>query len=192
MELKSFGKGRFIGRGIAVLALATVVAAPAAAEAVTATSVATHSASDVHVAGIGGKIKRSEVISRAAYWVKHQPGPYSQKAYSYDPEKKHKYRRDCSGYVSMAWHAKTSYATSTIHQVSKKISRKNLAPGDIMNIAGTHMFLFGKWDNKQHTRFTYYSFGSTPVKMRHAGINDARFDGHANKKYVARRYVNIV
>ena len=52
----------------------------------------------------GGPITRSEVIWRAQYWVDHQPGPYDQGGYSPGPGGDHHYRRDCSGYVSMAWH----------------------------------------------------------------------------------------
>lgn len=190
---------RMVGRGIAALALASVIAAPVAVNASTAgaqppAGVSSSTILDANIASSvpGGKITRKEVLSRAEYWRKHQPGPYNQRAYSLDPERKHKYRRDCSGYVSMAWHTKGNYWTGNLSKISTQISRKSLKPGDILNYSVAHVLIFAKWDNTAHTRFTYYSFGSTPVKMRHAGINDRTFDGHPNGKYVARRYHKIV
>ncbi|HTJ39536.1 MAG TPA: hypothetical protein VL738_40445 [Dactylosporangium sp.] len=141
---------------------------------------------------VGGTITRSEVIERAQYWVDHQPGPYDQTAYSPDPTGSRNYRRDCSGFVDMAWHTSTDNWTGNMSDISYSIDRSDLKPGDILNSAADHVILFDQWE-ADHVYFSYYSFGSTPVKHKtHISINAATFDSHPNGDYVARRYNKIV
>ncbi|MEU8115105.1 FG-GAP-like repeat-containing protein [Micromonospora sp. NPDC048947] len=139
---------------------------------------------------IGGPITRAEVMQRAQGWVDHQPGPYSQRAFSWDPTHTRKYRRDCSGYVGMAWHLNADPSTRTLHQFSTQIGKAELQPGDILNLAAKHVVLFKSWKTDRR-HFTYYTFGSTPVKIRTAAIDAGTIDSHRATSYVARRYTKI-
>ncbi|WP_165522006.1 FG-GAP repeat domain-containing protein [Micromonospora zingiberis] len=139
---------------------------------------------------IGGPITRAEIMQRAQGWVDHQPGPYSQRAFSWDPPHTRKYRRDCSGLVGMAWHLNADPSTRTLHQFSNQINKADLQPGDILNIAAKHVVLFKSWKTDRR-HFTYYTFGSTPVKIRTAAIDTGTIDSHRATSYVARRYTKI-
>ncbi|MFG2044299.1 hypothetical protein ACGFI8_40260, partial [Dactylosporangium sp. NPDC048998] len=144
---------------------------------------------------VGGDITRSEVMERAQYWLDHQPGPYTidGSGYSPDPTGSRNYRRDCSGYVDMAWHTSTDNTTYNMANISNVISRSDLQPGDILNDEQHHVILFKRWTDSSHTAFDYYSFGSTPVKLKtNISISAAEFDGHPNSEYVARRYIHII
>ncbi|MYR54822.1 hypothetical protein GTY54_00675, partial [Streptomyces sp. SID625] len=170
-----------------VLAAAIAVSGAAAATAVTTT--AAHAAPAA--SSVDGQISRSEVIARAQYWL-GKSIPYNQGA-SYPDQGGRSYRTDCSGYVSMAWHLGTSATTQTLPGYSHEISRSDLRAGDILNSFYDHVLLFDKWDDAAHTTFSYYSFGSTPVKhVTGKSINAAEFDSHPNGDYKALRYDKIV
>ncbi|MFI9389239.1 hypothetical protein, partial [Kutzneria sp. NPDC052558] len=172
-------------RGFTKRLVALALSVTAATGAATALAAPAAQASD-----LGGRITRSEVISRAQYWVDHQPGDYNQKANGPDQDGR-MYRRDCSGYVSMAWHLTTSLSTATLPGVSHQISRDDLKAGDILDYAGTHTILFDHWtDSNGH--FLYYTFGATPVRHLTGSIGAASIDGHPNGSYRAYRYENIV
>jgi hypothetical protein len=85
-------------------------------------------------------ITRPQVLNRANSWIKKHVR-YSQSAYYGG------YRRDCSGFVSMAWKLKTSYTSSTIRSKAKKISWRTLKPGDAVRRTG-HVEIFGGWKNR--------------------------------------------
>ncbi len=153
---------------------------------------ATPSAQAAFLSSVGGPITRSEVIERAQYWVDHQPGSYNQTAYSPDPTYSRSYRRDCSGYVDMAWHTGSDNWTGNMSSISFQISRSDLKAGDILNDPVNHVILFNAWESDR-VHFSYYSFGSTPVKkINHASINQSTIDGHPNSNYIARRYNKII
>nr|WP_051787140.1 MULTISPECIES: hypothetical protein [Streptomyces] len=157
--------------------------APAAALAVTAES----------SSAIGGTISRDEIIQRAKYWLGkgityNQGGSYPDSGGKY-------YRTDCSGYVSMAWHLSSSLNTVGIANSADtyEISRSQLKAGDVLNSYYDHVILFEKWDDAAHTKFSYYSFGSTPVKhITGMSINASTIDGHPNGDYKALRYEKAV
>jgi hypothetical protein len=90
-------------------------------------------------------ITRDQVLARANTWVKKRV-PYSQSGYYRG------YRRDCSGMVSMAWGLKTSYTSGTIGSRAKRVSKKNLKPGDAVYTPG-HVSIFVGWANKKKTRY---------------------------------------
>ncbi|WP_089021297.1 FG-GAP-like repeat-containing protein [Micromonospora coriariae] len=139
---------------------------------------------------IGGTITRAEVLQRAQGWVDHQPGPYSKKAFSWDPTHTRKYRRDCSGLVDMAWHLNADPSTHTLDKFSTEINKADLQPGDILNLAARHVVLFKSWKTDRR-HFTYYTFGSTPVRIKTAAIDAGNIDSHRATSYVARRYTKI-
>ncbi|MCO5968747.1 hypothetical protein [Actinoallomurus soli] len=154
-----------------IASTAFVAAAPVAGAAAPAASAGQVSA---QAGRIGGKISRNEVIQRAAYWYKHRAGiRYNWQGSYRDPDGQHRYRTDCSGYVSMALHLKTSASTVTLPGYGVKIGRKSMKKGDFTGILGAgtggaagHVRIFEKWANKAHTAYWAYDFGSTPVKHK--------------------------
>ncbi len=96
-------------------------------------------------------ITRSQIIKRSTVWVKKRI-PYSQSR-TYKG-----YRRDCSGFVSMAWGLKRSYTTRTISSRAKRIKVRSLKPGDAVLSPG-HVSIFGGWKNKKAR--TYYAYEET-------------------------------
>ncbi|MER7850325.1 hypothetical protein ABTZ03_41070 [Kitasatospora sp. NPDC096077] len=169
------------------VALAAAIAASGAI-ATTAVTVTTASASSV----TSGQISRSEILARAQYWYGKSIG-YNQGG-SYPDQQGAYYRTDCSGYVSMAWHLQTpGLNTQGLPGVATEIPRSQLKPGDILNSYYDHVILFEKWDDAAHTTFSYYSFGSTPVKHRTGvSISAPSFDSHPNGDYKAYRYNKVI
>jgi hypothetical protein len=107
-------------------------------------SVAAFSVADVAQAHT---ITRKEVIKRANHWIKKKVR-YSQSSYYQG------YRRDCSGFVSMAWKLRGSYTSSSIRGVARRISASRLKPGDAVRRSG-HVEIFGGWKNKR--KRTYWA-----------------------------------
>ena len=99
---------------------------------------------------VNGPISRSEVLARAQNWVDRGIW-YSQSAYTTDVTGTMKYRQDCSGFVSMAWHLNNSYVTSTLPGVSTQLgSLDELQPGDMIDNVSTHVVLFVGWTDSTH------------------------------------------
>jgi hypothetical protein len=92
-------------------------------------------------------ITRKEVIKRANHWIKKRV-KYSQSSYYQG------YRRDCSGFVSMAWKLRHSYTSSSIRGVARRISASRLKPGDAVRRSG-HVEIFGGWKSKR--KRTYWA-----------------------------------
>jgi hypothetical protein len=90
-------------------------------------------------------LTRQQVLSRANVWVAQRVG-YSQHSYFRG------YRRDCSGFVSMAWRLGTSYSTRTISARARRIPISSLKPGDAVLKRG-HVSLFGGWKNKRKRQY---------------------------------------
>ncbi|MGW0367086.1 hypothetical protein [Streptomyces sp. NPDC002990] len=164
-----------ISGGLAATALTAVAAAPAQAASTK-----------------GGQITRSEVMARAQYWV-DQGVPYNQQGWHTDGHGTN-YREDCSGYVSMAWHATQSYTTWTLPNVSSDISNSSLLPGDALNYSDAHVILFGGWQDKSAGTFTYYAEQNSSVLTNKysANINSSSVAGWPTSLYQAIRYDNIV
>jgi hypothetical protein len=141
---------------------------------------------------VGGQITRAEVMSRAQGWLDNQPGPYTKTGQkSWDPTHTRMYRRDCSGYTGMAWHLNGDNTTHNLLQVSDRIARADLKAGDALLDVAHHVIIFKNWkSDRKH--FTYYSFGSTPVKMRTASIDSGRIDSHPAADYIPVRYNKII
>lgn len=94
--------------------------------------------------------KRRAVIRRAKTWTRARV-PYSMTGY------RRGYRRDCSGFVSMAWGLPENLVTWTVPLVAKRIKKRDLKPGDVLlnnsGGAGRHVVMFEKWANKKKTRY---------------------------------------
>jgi Putative peptidoglycan binding domain len=192
-----------LGRRARRITVVGVIAASVTGGAVIATL---HQAS---ASTAGGTISRSEVISRAHNWWTRSLRYNSSRAAGTlvtDVDGGHKYGPDCSGMVSMAWHLNPGkyggLNTSTLPSAGIAINRNDLQMGDLLDdtIDG-HAVLFEGWKS-DHVHFTYYSFGSTP--MRHydggGGSNEgplgtfasgAKIASHPASHYSAYRYKNI-
>lgn len=114
----------------------------------------------VGTSAIGGSIRRSEIIQRAAYWPNIGLG-YSRKYYHRDLDGSKTYRQDCSGQVSNAFHATQSYSTRSLHNITHEISKSSLLPGDALNCYDYHTYIFCGWANGSRTAaFTFEESGS--------------------------------
>jgi hypothetical protein len=103
------------------------------------------------------QMTRGQALVRGQSWLDERP-PYNQAGCH--SNQYGSYRTDCSGFVSMAWGAKESYATSNISAISHPIPRADLQPGDALNKPGSHMALFVRWADAAHTQ---------PWVMEHGG-----------------------
>jgi hypothetical protein len=154
---------------------------------------------------LGGKITRSEVLTRAQDWFTRNV-PYCQgnktdcanrgTPWAWDVDKTREYRPDCSGFVDMAWHLDADPATGDLDGApwTKPIAKADLLPGDILdNVEDGHVVLFEKWYDSAHTVAQYYSEGSTETDMNHdhGPVNSGTLSGHPAANYHAYRYVNI-
>ncbi|WP_285609634.1 hypothetical protein [Actinokineospora globicatena] len=81
--------------------------------------------------------------------------PYSQDNGSPHKNQYGSYRRDCSGYVSMAWKLNASYTTYSIQPLMNTIPRADLTFGDALwkrDGDSGHLALFVGWADGAHTK----------------------------------------
>lgn len=102
-------------------------------------------------------LDRRQAVARAKTWTRTRV-PYSQKGH------RNGYRRDCSGFISMAWDLPENLTTWRIPRVARRIKKNQLRPGDILLNHKTgpgrrHVVMFEKWANKKRTK--YYALEST-------------------------------
>ncbi|KAB1916109.1 hypothetical protein [Micromonospora sp. AMSO31t] len=148
-------KTRHVIRLLAGTTLSLVAVAAAAAVAVTPAQAST----------LNGEITRDEILDRAQNWVDRGITYTQTGTWATDPDGDHRYRRDCSGLVSMVWHLSDSYVTSEFMGSNAMWSTlgsiNDFKPGDAMVRTG-HMELFAHWkDPGDHTKGAYvYSFNS--------------------------------
>ena len=122
-------------------------------------------------------ITRTQVLTRAHSWVAKRV-IYSQRAHYAG------YRRDCSGFVSMAWRLKRSYTSRSIHNVARRVALSKLRPGDAVHTPG-HVAIFVRWKNK--AKRTYVAMEES--RWGHPAMRHVRSLGrHAT----ALRYRRIV
>ncbi|WPF83355.1 hypothetical protein SANBI_001022 [Sanguibacter sp. 4.1] len=135
---------------------------------------------------VDGEISRSEILARANFWVSRNV-PYNQGLSTGDIDGR-KYRQDCSGFVSMAWHLPTSASTRTLSTYGNRLSSLDqLQPGDMLLDAGTHSSLFVGWNNSSHTSATIWH-ESTPG----VGTVAATWTRATMGKYVPYSYKKVV
>jgi len=191
---------RVVAGTASLLAAATLGLVTGTATTVVATPTPAYAASS-----IGGSITRSEVLTRATNWYNRRYDSdmtYSMSAFTWDGPHTRQYRRDCSGFVGMAWHLGSDPNTQSLDDstYTVAISRSDLKPGDLLddtinNDPGYpfHAILFGGWEDAAKTRFWYYSFGGTPIaKVTGASFSWATLSGHATSQYKALRYRKII
>lgn len=137
-----------------------------------------------------GPITRAQVIKRAMNWV-HRNVQYSQGGTATGPNGKTRYRRDCSGFVSMTWLLKprgmSAPTTSTLPKYAHKILKKNLKKGDILDLPGTHVVIFQNWvKGSHHSRIRLIEEANPTEDMNHYTAPLSKY--HA---YTAYRYNKI-
>lgn len=147
------------------------------------------------------KLTREQILARGKTWVdvnvKYTQGGTFTNQYG-------TYRRDCSGFVSMAWGLNPSGmsapSTRTLPSFATEISYDDLQPGDILNDPGNHAILFTGWNNVARTSITSYeqtTFGGIfdpdpgaikrPATYAAWTVATLKADG-----YKALRYKNVV
>jgi hypothetical protein len=106
-------------------------------------------------------VTRDEILARAKRWV-DLAIPYDNNT-SFET-----YRKDCSGFVSMAWKLADNRTTRTLDGVAHDISKEELLPGDALlwvnpnpNEMG-HVRIFGGWLDAAKSKFWVYE--QTPPK----------------------------
>ncbi|NRQ35399.1 hypothetical protein HII36_26740 [Nonomuraea sp. NN258] len=121
----------------------------------------------------GGQISRSEVLSRARHWYNQDPARYDGSdtgQWLADVDGGHRYRRDCSGFVSMSLHLTSSPSSFNLSTSTYgvPVDPRDLRPGDYLTVddgvvgdyQNGHVILFEGWA-PAYPRFTYYGFGGT-------------------------------
>lgn len=96
-------------------------------------------------------LDRENAIRRAKTWTTSKVR-YSQTGY------RDGYRRDCSGFISMAWSLPENLVTWRLPLVTKRVGKGDLQPGDILlnyTSAGgaKHAIIFERWANKERTAY---------------------------------------
>ncbi|MGW0660176.1 hypothetical protein [Streptodolium elevatio] len=114
---------------------------------------------------VPGDVQRSEILRRAKRWA--DLGLDYSMARTFEG-----HRMDCSGLVSMAWGLPApGLTTDTLPQVSHRIDKDELLPGDILvntapGAAG-HTLIFAGWADAAHTR--YFAYEESGGKGAHFG-----------------------
>ncbi len=186
MNLVSQHCNTAISRTIAAAAVIVVAALAAPANAI--------DGRDVQVASsVGGPIARSEVLSRAKYWVKKRV-PYSMNKTYPDPQGR-RYRTDCSGFVSMALHLGVSASTVSLPGYMTAIRWSSLRPGDVVGTLGAgtagangHVVLFNGWANAAHTKFNTLEEKGGPDQAHSGALANTRDINFKVGTHVAKPY----
>ncbi|MFF1817936.1 hypothetical protein ACFVWG_11620 [Kribbella sp. NPDC058245] len=128
----------------AVLLLGAALVAPSTAQAI-----------DLQIESVAnGPVSRQEMLLRTASWIRDKV-PYSQDNNSPHVNEFGSYRRDCSGYLSMAWHLSSSLSTATLPTVMHQITYDDLQPGDALwrrSGGVNHAAMFVRWFDTARTR----------------------------------------
>lgn len=152
-------KSRTWLRTLALAGVAGLTVTGASAVAAQATPPPGSCASYRDCGDVGGHISRDSVIQRASIWLNPQQFYSQDVANAYNgtgQNKNKKWRRDCSGYVSMAWRLQgsaPSYGrnTASLDEISKEIGFRALKRGDILLDGdggpgySAHVVIFAKW-----------------------------------------------
>jgi hypothetical protein len=106
---------------------------------------------------------------------------------------------DCSGFVTRCWGITSQkYGTTTLGQISSETQWTDLRPGDILNLAGTHVRIFEKYDSVDPNKVWVYeatydpsgTYGTTadPGRVVYRTVLKSTM---VSEGYIPRRYNNI-
>jgi hypothetical protein len=147
------------------------------------------------ISSLGGPISRDEVLARAQNWV-NWGVMYSQDQSSpYQDGDGHSYRRDCSGYVSMAWHlAKKSdgwdFNTGDFGATGSKTvlgSYNDLEAGDALDgVSYGHIVLFDRWVDSAKSEMWIYQESDYGIPAEHVqrGVSWYHDNGFEPIRYI--------
>lgn len=146
-------------------------------------------------------MSRSLVMARAQKWVAAKI-LYSQTSWANSEgttvtASTLGWRKDCSGFVSMAWNTfKPGYSTRTLQQTSTRITKEALQPGDALVSYNNHAVLFGGWTDS--TRSEYYAYEMSSSQSKTYGDGSVKritpypyWSGPSESPYVAYRLNGI-
>jgi putative cell wall-binding protein len=115
-------------------------------------------------------IARSTVMARAQQWVE-QAIPYSQTGWAdvsgtTVTSPKLGWRRDCSGFTSMAWNLPLPGESSrTLQYRADLINKAALQPGDALISYNNHAVVFGGWSDAEQTSYFALEMSSSASKV---------------------------
>jgi hypothetical protein len=133
-----------------------------------------------------GIVVRDEVMDRARNWF-DRGIQYNGDGDAADMEGSHRYRRDCSGFVSMTWHTSTpGHSTRSIPDIAERIEWSELKPGDVLNSYDNHCMLYHMWADSGW--IWIYELTTATGGMRHRKVFT---DNLRAADYIPRRYRNI-
>ncbi len=96
-------------------------------------------------------------MTRAESWSRARVGYSTVRSFT---NRYGTYRRDCSGFVSMAWALGSSYSTWTLPRVTHRITKAVLRRGDILlhrpSSGYGHVVIFDRWANRAHSAYVAY------------------------------------
>jgi hypothetical protein len=154
---------------------------------------------------VGPTISRAQILQSAFAWLAKDP-PYSQTGYYpgiFDP--KTQYRRDCSGFVSMAWDVYVNtnssntvggYVTWTIPSIAVQLpSDAYLLPGDVLDFTTHHVVLFTGWVDQAKGTFSYIAQTEPGLNMQMVdteSVKSGTISGWPYSDYKPYRYENVV
>ncbi|MBN2821682.1 MAG: cell wall-binding repeat-containing protein [Coriobacteriia bacterium] len=111
-------------------------------------------------------ISRTLVMSRAQQWIDKKI-PYTQTGWADETGEivtspADGWRRDCSGFTSMAWNLpKTGASTRTLHNYATLVTKEALQPGDALVAYDSHAVVFGGWADSLHASYYAYEMSSS-------------------------------
>jgi hypothetical protein len=153
-----------------------------------------------HASTVGGSITRSEVLSRAQWWINTYGVIYSQNQANQKPDPDgHRYRPDCSGFVAMAWHLpkksdgwdRYTGDLAAFGDTTWLGSLDDLQPGDaILGVNYGHVALFDKWANSSRTQMWIYDEFSSSAEGRHAVKDKSWYQANGFRGLRYNRIVN--
>lgn len=116
-------------------------------------------------------MSRGLVMQRAEQWVSRRI-EYSQTGWAnldgtvvYSSSAG--WRRDCSGFTSMAWGLpRPGASTRTLHLYADEITKAVLQPGDALVSYNNHAVIFGGWADSAHA--TYYAYEMSASASRNS------------------------
>jgi hypothetical protein len=185
-----------ISRKAGLAAASVALLAPIGVQSVSASALAIcPPGGDPDIANCPVLTDRDRVISRANTWLTTGPNggpvPYS------NTDKKGGYRKDCSGYVSMAlqlpkgeWGGPNTEALATSTYTRHMASMANLKKGDLVidptggAVAARHVVIFHKWANSAKTSYWAYEQagdGGTHHRTRTYGLGSDQYDPYRPK-----------
>ncbi|MEU9046565.1 MULTISPECIES: hypothetical protein [unclassified Kitasatospora] len=179
----------------ALAGLALVVGAavlPAHADSKTAPQTPARTGTLGNGAAPGGQVTREQILARAQAWVR-QGVPYDQGSAWADDETGGYYRKDCSGFVSMAWQLTESLDTGGLVHVADRITWDQLQPGDALDTPfdkGGHIILFAGWTDQAKGDFRYYAERRphTTTSASTANRYAVKIADHDTSGYIPLRY----